>query len=135
MRSRWAALFFSVGALSAGLFVVLGAWLAHAPQWAGGVAPMVQTALQQQGFHALGLMAVALACWSRGPCLWWVVAGCLMVLGLLLFSFNIYARAFWQWDLLRAFVPWGGASWIGAWLCLALGAWRAPAASSQGRPS
>lgn len=126
MHNRLAALFFSIGAWAAGLAVVLSAWLAHAPQWTAGVPPMVQTAVQQQGFHALGLLAVALALWSRGPSRWWLAAGVLMVAGLLLFSVNIYARAFWQWDALRALVPWGGTSWILAWLCLAVGAWRRP---------
>ena len=124
MQQKAAAVFFSIGALAAGLAVALGAWLAHAPAWTGGVPPMVQTALQQQGFHALGLLAVALALWSRGPSRWWLTAGVLMVAGLVLFSFNIYARAFWQWDALRALVPWGGTSWLLAWLCLAVGAWR-----------
>lgn len=126
MHLRAAAWFFSIGALAAGLTVVLGAWLAHSPMFAGGVPPMVQMAVQQQGFHALGLMVVALVLWCRGPSRWCLAAGVLMVAGLLLFSFNIYARAFWQWDALRALVPWGGSSWIAAWLCLALGAWRAP---------
>jgi len=60
-----------------------------------------------------------------------------MVAGLLLFCVNIYARAFWQWDALRALVPWGGTSWILAWLCLALGAlvaFRAPARSQHQQP-
>lgn len=124
MKSRAAAWFFAIGALTAGSAVGLSAWLAHAPMFAGGVPPMVQTAVQQQGFHALGLLAVALALWSRGHSRWWLLSGGLMVAGLLLFSVNIYARAFWQWDTLRALVPWGGTSWMLAWLLLAIGAWR-----------
>jgi uncharacterized membrane protein YgdD (TMEM256/DUF423 family) len=122
-----AALFFSIGAVAAGLTVVLSAWLAHAPLFAGGIPPMVQTALLQQGLHALGLLGVGLALWCRGPSHWWVAAGVLMVAGMLLFSLNIYARAFWQWDHLRSLVPWGGTCWILAWLSLAVGAWRMPA--------
>lgn len=117
-------MFFSIGALAAGLAVVLSAALAHLPQFASGVPPMVQTAVQQQGFHGLGLMGAGLALWCRGASRWWLAAGVLMVVGLLLFSFNIYIRAFWHWDGLRAAVPWGGASWIVAWLCLAIGGWR-----------
>ncbi len=48
-------------------------------------------------------------------------AGWLMLLGLLLFSFNLYARHVLGWDALRALVPWGGAAWIFAWLVLAMG--------------
>ena len=45
-----------------------------------------------------------------------------MVVGMLLFSFNIYARALLGFDSLRALVPWGGGAWIAAWLLLAVGA-------------
>ena len=127
MKHKAAAWFFAIGALAAGLAVGMSAWLAHAPAPGGGVPPMVLTAVQQQGFHALGLMGVGLAIWCRGGSPWWWAAGLLMVAGLLFFSLNIYARAFWQWDTLRALVPWGGASWMLAWVCLAVGAWRAPA--------
>ena len=122
MYSRLAALFFSIGALAAGLAVALSAWLAHAPRFAGGVPPMVMTAVQQQGFHALGLMAVALALWARGPSRWWLLAGGLMVAGLLLFSLNIYVRSFWQWDALRTLVPWGGTSLMLGWLAIGVAA-------------
>jgi uncharacterized membrane protein YgdD (TMEM256/DUF423 family) len=44
-----------------------------------------------------------------------------MLLGLLLFSFNLYARHVLGWHALRALVPWGGAAWIMAWLVLAMG--------------
>ena len=44
-----------------------------------------------------------------------------MWLGLLLFSFNLYARHVLAWDALRALVPWGGMAWILAWLALAVG--------------
>jgi uncharacterized membrane protein YgdD (TMEM256/DUF423 family) len=49
------------------------------------------------------------------------VAGWLMLVGLLLFSFNLYARHVFGWDALRALVPWGGAAWILAWLVMAVG--------------
>lgn len=128
MNHRAATWFFAIGALACGLAVGLSAWLAHAPMFSTGVPPMLQTAVQQQGFHALGLMGVGLALWSRGPSRWWLAAGLLMVVGLLCFSLNIYARTLWQWDTLRALVPWGGASWMLAWVFLAVGAWRGPTA-------
>ena len=42
------------GACFAGLSVILSAALAHLPQFASGVPPMVQSALNLQQFHALG---------------------------------------------------------------------------------
>lgn len=126
MSSR---IFLTVGALSACLSVVLSAAFAHLPTFANGIPAMVQTALSQQQFHALGLLLVGLALGWRGASRWWQVSGWLMVAGLFLFSFNIYARALWGFDTLRALVPWGGGAWIVAWLLLAVGAWR-----SRGAP-
>ena len=129
MYDRAAAWFFAMGSLAGALAVGLSAWLVHAPQFAGGIPAMVQTAVLLQAFHALGLLAVALALWVRGPSHWWLASGGLMLAGLLMFSLNIYARSFWQWDTLRALVPWGGSSWILAWLMLAFGALRLPRTS------
>ena len=114
-----------LGALSAGASVVFSAAFAHLPVFSGGMPVMVQTALTQQQFHSLGLLLVALAlsCW--GSSRWLLVAGGLMLAGVLLFSLNLYARNIWGWDTLRAAVPWGGGAWILAWLCLAVGALKA----------
>ena len=120
-----------LGALSAGASVVFSAAFAHLPVFSGGMPVMVQTALSQQQFHSLGLLLVALAlsCW--GPSRWLLVAGGLMLAGVLLFSLNLYARNIWGWDTLRAAVPWGGGAWILAWLCLAMGALKARGAGQS----
>ena len=115
-----ASFFWVFGALCAGLSVVFSAAFAHLPQFAGGVPAMVQTALNQQQFHALGLLLVAFAVSSRGPSRWWLASGGLMVVGMVLFSFNLYARALLGFEGLRAFVPWGGSAWIAAWLLAAV---------------
>ena len=85
---------------------------------------MVQTALSQQQFHALGLVLVGLALRGVPASRCWQASGWLMLVGMLLFSFNIYARALLGFDSLRALVPWGGGAWIAAWLLMALGALR-----------
>ena len=117
----WFKLFSLSGALFASLSVVFSAAFAHLPQFATGVPAMVQTALTQQQFHALGLLVVALALRRQGPSRWLMTAGVLMLTGLVLFSLNIYARHLLGWDAARALVPWGGGSWIAAWLALAMG--------------
>lgn len=127
-----ARIFLALGALSAGLSVALAAMLAHGPGAAEAAQPMLKTALSLHQFHALGLVAVALAIAWRGPSRWWLASGALMLAGTLLFSFNLYARAWWQFDALRALVPWGGTCWLLAWLCLACGAWRVQAAPHTG---
>ena len=114
-----ARIFMFAGAISAGLSGALSAAFAHLPVFAGGIPPMVQSALQLQQFHALGLMVVGLALGWRGPSRLMLASGWLMVLGTLLFSFNIYARSVLGLDALRAVVPWGGTAWILAWLLMA----------------
>lgn len=116
-----ARIFGGLGALSACTSVVFSAAFAHLPVFAGGVPTAVQTALSQQQFHSLGLLFTGLALRVCGPSRWLQAAGWLMLLGLLLFSFNLYARHVLSWDALRALVPWGGMAWILAWLGLALG--------------
>jgi uncharacterized membrane protein YgdD (TMEM256/DUF423 family) len=116
-----ARLFLSLGALSACLSVVFSAAFAHLPVFASGIPAMVQTALSQHQFHSLGLLLIGLGLRVCGPSRWLLSAGCLVLVGLLLFSFNLYARHVLGFDLLRALVPWGGGAWILAWLALAVG--------------
>jgi uncharacterized membrane protein YgdD (TMEM256/DUF423 family) len=116
-----ARLFLSLGAFSACLSVVFSAALAHLPVFAGGLPAMVQTALTQHQFHSLGLLFTGLALVVFRVSRWLLSAGWLMLVGLVLFIFNLYARHVLGFDLLRAWVPWGGGAWIVAWLSLALG--------------
>ena len=118
LSARW---FLVLGAISASSSVVFSAAFAHLPVFAGGVPTAVQTALSQQQFHSLGLLFTGLALRVFGASRWLQAAGWLMLLGLLLFSFNLYARHVLGWDTLRALVPWGGVSMILAWLSLAVG--------------
>ncbi len=118
LSARW---FLALGAISACTSVAFSAAFAHLPVFAGGMPTAVQTALSQQQFHSLGLLITGLALRLYGASRWLQAAGWLMLLGLLLFSFNLYARHVLSWDVLRALVPWGGAAWIFAWLALAVG--------------
>jgi uncharacterized membrane protein YgdD (TMEM256/DUF423 family) len=118
LSARW---FLTLGGISACASVVFSAAFAHMPVFSGGVPMAVQTALSQQQFHSLGLLFTGLALRVCGASRWLQAAGWLMFVGLLLFSFNLYARHVFGWDALRALVPWGGAAWILAWLVLAMG--------------
>ena len=117
--SRSARLFLVLGALIAALGVILSAYVAHAPGLNGG--GMVQTALAQQQFHALGLLVVGLGLDRLGRSRWLIASGWLMVLGVVLFSLNILARVLLGFDSLRALVPWGGTAFILGWLAMAAG--------------
>jgi uncharacterized membrane protein YgdD (TMEM256/DUF423 family) len=118
VAARW---FLALGAVSACASVVFSAAFAHLPVFAGGVPVAVQTALNQQQFHSLGLLFTGLAMGVFGASRWLKAAGWLMVMGLFFFSFNLYARYVLGLDTFRALVPWGGGAWMVAWLCLVVG--------------
>ena len=109
----------ALGAVFAALSVALSAASAHVPvlQQAGA---SFAAALEQQQFHALGLVLVGLALGRRAS-LWLVASGALMLVGMLLFCLNIDARILWGWEAARALVPAGGSAFILAWLALAIG--------------
>ena len=117
--SALSRVFMALGAVFAALSVALSAASAHVPalQQAGAA---FTASLDQQQFHALGLVLVGLAL-ARRPSLWLVASGVLMLAGLLLFCLNIDARILWGWDAARALVPAGGSAFILAWLTLAVG--------------
>jgi hypothetical protein len=119
-------IFCVAGALFAGLGVVFSAAFAHLPAFTQGVPIMVQTALSQQQFQALGLLLLGLVLGRLRACPWLCAAGGLLLVGMFLFSFNIYARQLMGFDALRALVPWGGGAWILAWLVAAIGLMRQP---------
>ena len=112
-------LFIALGAIFAALSVALSAAAAHVPalQQAGA---SFAASLDQQQFHALGLVLVGLA-YARRVSLWLVASGMLMLAGLLLFCLNIDARILWGWDAARALVPAGGSAFILAWVAFAVG--------------
>ena len=117
--SALSRVFMALGAVFAALSVALSAASAHVPalQQAGAA---FTASLDQQQFHALGLVLVGLA-HARRVSLWLVASGMLMLAGLLLFCLNIDARILWGWDAARALVPAGGSAFILAWVAFAVG--------------
>ena len=120
-KPMFSKLYLVLGALFAGLSVVFSAAFAHLPAFTLGLPVMVQTALNQQQFHALGLMLIGLAIYQQRFCPWLLACGGLLLVGMVFFSFNIYARQLLDFDAFRAWVPWGGGAWILAWLAAAIG--------------
>lgn len=81
----------------------------------------LQTAVQQQMFHALALVGVGILSVKGLGNRWICAAGALFVIGVLLFSGLIYLRIFTGIEVLRPLVPWGGSSLMLAWLALGIG--------------
>ena len=112
----------AAGALSAATAVALGAFGAHGLR--GSLAPdmleVYETAARYQMYHALGLVAAAVAGLGHRADprrAWWACLG--FVTGTLLFSGSLYALALTGMRALGAVTPAGGLAFIAAWLFFA----------------
>lgn len=118
-------LFFTLGSLSAGIAVALGAFGAHAlkARLDANLLAVFETGVRYQMAHALALLAVGWAC-TRWPGSVLSASGWLFVAGTVLFSGSLYLLSLTGVRWLGAITPLGGVAWLAAWLCLAWGAWR-----------
>jgi len=83
-----------------------------------------QLAVQYQMVHALGVVVI---CWltDKFPTAGiFVIAGWLMLLGIVLFCGSIYISSFIGKGFISALAPFGGSSLMLAWLLIAIGVWR-----------
>lgn len=119
-------LFILLGGLNLMLVVILGAFGAHALGDRLGEAMMkvYQTGIQYHFYHAVGLILVGLIAFhiNAPTLLKW--SGGLMLLGIVLFSGSLYALALTETRWLGMITPFGGLSFILAWLLLAVAAYQ-----------
>ena len=117
-------LFFLLGALSAGLGVVLGAFGAHGlrARLSAEHLAVFEVGVRYQMYHALALLAVAWAYtrWPSGPM---IAAGWLFLAGAVVFSGSLYLLALTGQKWLGAITPLGGAALVLGWLLLAWSVW------------
>ncbi len=123
-----AKLFIALGSLFAFAAVGLGAFGAHAlkARLAPELLAVWQTAVQYHFYHALGIVLVGLACFQLPGNTALRASGCLMGVGIVLFSGSLYALALSGERWLGAVAPVGGAAFMLAWGALAWGALRNP---------
>jgi uncharacterized membrane protein YgdD (TMEM256/DUF423 family) len=96
--------------------VALGAIGAHALK--ARLAPTGADSMWATGVLYQMIHAVVLLVLSSRPRVATGPAICFL-LGILLFSFNLYAFALWRPDVLMRIVPFGGVSFLVGWLWLA----------------
>ena len=115
MKVWWVA-----GALMAGLAVAMGAFGAHAlkARLSPDLLQVFETGVRYQMYHALGLLAVAVAC-DRWPQLNFNLVGWLMVAGIVLFSGSLYALCLTGVRMLGAITPLGGLCFLAGWAVMA----------------
>jgi len=111
---------FVLGCFMAGLGVAAGAFGAHAlkQRLAPDLLAVFETGVRYQMYHALGLLAVALAS-DRWPGMNFNPAGWLFLIGIILFSGSLYALCLTGMRALGAITPLGGLSFLAAWTLLA----------------
>ncbi len=112
--------FLIAGALVMALGVALGAYAAHASRSAvhPDAARLLQTAVQYQLIHGLGLIAVGLLARSARS-RWLTAAGGLLLAGIVLFSGSLWVLAL-SLHSLGPVAPLGGMAMIGGWIALAV---------------
>ena len=122
MTSTW----FVIGALFAGIGVVLGAFGAHGLRDKLSVEMLVvfETGVRYQLLHAITLLMVSWAS-SRWPVPGVNWAGWLFVAGILIFSGSLYVLAISGIRWLGAVTPLGGLCLILGWGILAVSVFRA----------
>ncbi|MDD1611811.1 MAG: DUF423 domain-containing protein [Methylococcaceae bacterium] len=125
------SLFLFFGALSALVGVGMGAFGAHGLKnvISSEMLAVYQTGVSYQMWHALGLIGIALLRRHdpESRLLKW--AGWLMLIGVVLFSGSLYLLAIMDLKKLGMITPFGGVSFMIAWLLLAVYAGRTPQAS------
>ena len=108
------------GALMAGLAVAAGAFGAHAlkARLSLDLLQVFETGVRYQMYHALGLLAVAVA-GDRWPQSNFNLVGWLMVAGIVLFSGSLYALCLTGVRMLGAITPLGGLCFLAGWAVMA----------------
>lgn len=124
--SAW---FFSLGAVLAGLSVVVGAFGAHGlrERVSPDLLVVFETGARYHFYHALALLALGLAALREDrfhlPRL--TLAGSLFILGILLFSGSLYVLVLTGTRWLGAVTPLGGLAFMAGWVVAALSVRRA----------
>lgn len=127
MMPAGAKLFLALGAVFGVCGVALGAFGAHAlkARLAADQLALWNTATQYLFWHALGVLAVGLACTQLPDSSWLRAAGALLAAGILLFSGSLYLLALGAPRGFGAVTPIGGVAFLAGWAALAVGALRA----------
>lgn len=121
-----AKLFLILGALSAFLAVLLGAFGAHAlrTRLAADMMAVFHTGNQYHFYHALGLLLIGLLAVQLPDSALLRAAGWLMLTGTVLFSGSLYVLAISGVRGLGAITPFGGLAFLAAWCLLAFAVWK-----------
>lgn len=118
--------FLILGTINVLICIALGAFGAHGLKQILTADTMAtfQTGVQYHFYHALGLILLGLIRIHMPTSRLIPIAGWLMLLGILLFSVNLYIISLTGMRQLGMIAPFGGLSFMSAWVILTYAIWR-----------
>ena len=122
-----AKIFLILGGVNAALVVLLGAFGAHAlkARLSVDMLAVYQTGVHYHLFHALGLLVVGLVATQISDSAYLRWSGWLMLIGIVLFSGSLYVLSTSGLRWLGAITPFGGVSFIAAWVLFVVALFKA----------
>jgi len=104
------------------LGVLFGAFGAHAlkTRLSPEMMAVYKTAVEYQFYHSMGLFIVGLIGFHIES-KWLKWSGCLLIVGIILFSGSLFALSITEIKILGAITPVGGVAFVAGWTFLALG--------------
>lgn len=121
-----AKIFIIIGAISAALSVIMGAFGAHAlkSKLDEKALSVLHTGVEYQFYHALGLLVIGLLLMNPQAPDGVKATGWLFVAGTVLFSGSLYLLTLTGQRSLGIITPFGGMAFILGWLWLGFSYWK-----------
>lgn len=118
--------FLILGAINAFLCIALGAFGAHGLKQtlSESMLTVYQTGVQYHFYHAFGILIIGLLLHHFPKSRLIPIAGWLMLAGIVLFSFSLYTLSLTGIRRLGMITPFGGFSFLSAWILLAFAIWK-----------
>lgn len=117
--------FVAIAAILAALDVAGGAFASHAlrPQVSDRALEIFETGVRYQMYHALALLLIGILLGrAQSGRVLLIVAGSLLLGGIVLFSGSLYLLSFSNIFWLGIITPIGGVAFLAGWICLAIAA-------------
>ena len=118
--------FLILGILNMVLCIALGAFGAHGLKQflSADMLSVYHTGVQYHFYHAFGIIVIGLLLLHFPKSRLMPVSGWLMMVGIVLFSFSLYALSVTGTRSLGMITPFGGVSFLTAWILLAYAIWK-----------
>lgn len=118
--------FLMIGTLNAFVCIALGAFGAHGLKQilSSDMLTVYHTGVQYHFYHAFGLLIIGFLLMHFPNSRLIPIAGWLMLLGIILFSFSLYVLSISGIRGLGIITPFGGVSFLSAWLLLTYAIWK-----------